>query len=44
MEGFDTHEGYTRDGNVFESIYGNGAHYAPPAKGSEDERVVICLT
>ena len=42
MEDFNAHEGYTRDGNVVESIYGNAAHYAPPAKGAEDERVVIC--
>ena len=38
---FDTHYGYTREGNIFESIYGNGAMYAPRAEGSEDERVVI---
>lgn len=40
---FTEHKAYTRDGNLFESIFGNG--YAPPAqrgKGSEDERVVIC--
>jgi hypothetical protein len=38
---FCCHEAYTRDGNIFESIYGNG--YAPPQKrGTEPERVVIC--
>lgn len=37
---FCCHEAYTREGNIFETIYGNG--YAPPAKRSgEDERVVI---
>ena len=41
MDAFDTHEGYTRDGNIFESIYGSGANYAPQAKDAEDERVVI---
>ena len=38
---FCCHEAYTRDGNIFESIYGNG--YAPPQKrDTEPERVVIC--
>ena len=41
MDGFDTHGGYTRAGNVLEPIYGNGANYAPRAEGTEDERVVI---
>lgn len=40
-DGFDTHGGYTREGNVLEPIYGNGANYAPRAEGTEDERVVI---
>lgn len=40
-DAFDTHEGYTREGNIFESIYGSGANYAPKAKEAEDERVVI---
>ncbi len=39
---FDTHEVYTREGSIFESIFGTGAHMAPPrAQGTEDERVVI---
>lgn len=38
---FDAHGGYTREGNVLEPIYGNGANYAPRAEGTEDERVVI---
>lgn len=40
-DAFDTHEGYTREGSIFESIYGSGANYAPKAKEAEDERVVI---
>ena len=37
---FCCHEAYTREGNIFESIYGTG--YAPPQqRGPEDERVVI---
>lgn len=39
---FDTHEGFTRNGSIFESIYGNSAHTAPRAEGAEDERVLIC--
>lgn len=42
MDAFDTHEGYTRDGGIFESIYGSNASYAPRAVDTEDERVVIC--
>lgn len=38
---FDAHTGYTREGNVLEPIYGNGAKYAPRVEGSEHERVVI---
>ncbi len=38
---FDAHGGYTREGNVLEPIYGNGANYAPRAEGTENERVVI---
>jgi len=38
---FDAHGIYTREGNVLEPIYGNGANYAPRADGAEDERVVI---
>lgn len=41
MDGFDTHTGYTRDGSIFETIYGSAANYAPRATGTEDERVVI---
>lgn len=38
---FETHQAYTREGHIFESIYGNAASYAPRADGTEDERVVI---
>ena len=34
-------ECYTREGNLFEPIYGNTANYAPRAEGTEEERVVI---
>ena len=34
-------ECYTREGNIFEPIYGNAATYAPRAEGTEEERVVI---
>ncbi len=38
---FCCHMAYTREGNIFESIYGNG--YAPPQKReAAPERVVIC--
>lgn len=37
-DNFDAHGGYTREGNVLEPIYGNGANYAP---STGDERVVI---
>ena len=38
---FCCHEAYTRDGNIFETIYGNG--YAPPqSREAIGERVVIC--
>lgn len=40
-DSFDTHAAYTREGNVLEPIYGNGANYAPRAEGTEDERVTI---
>lgn len=39
---FATHGIFTREGNVLEPIYGNGATYAPRAADTEDERVVIC--
>lgn len=38
---FDKHAAYTRDGNIFESIYGNATQYAPRADNADDERVVI---
>ena len=38
---FETNERYTREGDIFESIYGSAANAAPRAKGAEDERVVI---
>ena len=41
-DSFDTHEGYTREGSIFESVYGSRANQAPRAKDTEDERVVIC--
>ncbi len=34
-------ECYTREGDLFEPIYGNTVNYAPRAEGTEDERVVI---
>ena len=40
-EWFDTHQAYTREGHIFESIYGNASQYAPRAEGTEEERVVI---
>ncbi len=37
---FCCHEAYTREGNIFEPVFGNG--YAPPTnRSTEDERVVI---
>lgn len=36
-----THRGYTREGSVFESLFGSTAIYAPRAEEAEDERVVI---
>lgn len=42
ISSFDTHEAYTREGNIFETIYGSGANFTPSAKGEETERVVIC--
>lgn len=38
---FDSYYCYTREGNILEPIYGNGANYAPRAAGTEEERVVI---
>lgn len=42
VNAFDSHEAFTRNGNIFEPLYGNGASYAPRAEGADDERVVIC--
>lgn len=41
MNQFETNYGYTREGNIFESVMGNAASYAPRAEGTEGERVVI---
>ena len=38
---FCCHEAYTREGNIFESIYGNG-YASPQGRNAETERVVIC--
>lgn len=38
---FNRYETYTREGNLFESVYGSAAVSAPRAKDAEDERVVI---
>lgn len=38
---FDSHRGYTREGNILEPIYGNAMPLPPRAEGTEDERVVI---
>lgn len=38
---FDTHEAYTREGNIFETVLGPQGQYAPRAAGREGERVVI---
>ncbi len=38
---FDTHEGYTREGNLFESIYGNASQHTPRTHGTEEQPVVI---
>lgn len=38
---FDSHSGFTREGNILEPIYGNAMPLPPRAEGSEDERVVI---
>lgn len=41
-EGFGTHEVFTRDGDLFECIYGSSAgKTAPRAESAENERVVI---
>ncbi len=41
MDEFQQHEAYTREGNVLESIYGNGANFVPKAEDAADERVTI---
>ena len=38
---FYAHKAFTREGSIFESIYGNSATSAPRAAGTEEERVVI---
>ncbi len=38
---FDRHEGYTREGNLFESIYGNASQHTPRSQGTEEQPVVI---
>ena len=41
-EGFGTHEAFTREGDLFESVYGSSAgNTVPRAEDAEDERVVI---
>lgn len=42
MEHFDTHEGFTREGSIFESVHRSAATKAPQAKDMEDECVMIC--
>lgn len=41
VNSYELHEAFTRDCNLFEPIYGNGANYAPRADGTEEERVVL---
>lgn len=42
IENFDTHEAFTRNCDIFETIYGSSARSsAPRAAGAEDERVVL---
>jgi hypothetical protein len=41
-DSYTNHGAYTREGNVLEPLYGNTAQYAPRAKNTENERVVIC--
>ena len=38
---FETYGTYTRESNVLEPIFGNGANYAPKAEGTEEERAVL---
>lgn len=38
---FDEYEAYTREGGLFEPVYGSSAAPGPKAKDAEDERVVI---
>lgn len=40
MDNFDTHAGYTREGSIFEPIYGTGISSA--RVDDSDERVAIC--
>lgn len=39
---FDTHEGFTRKGDIFESIYGSLTSKAPQANDAKNEQTVIC--
>ncbi len=41
VNAFPLHEGYTREGGIFEPIYGNSSYYGPKAKDAEDERIMI---
>lgn len=38
---FEKHQAYTRDGGLFEPIYGSAAAPGPKSEGAKDERVVI---
>lgn len=38
---FNGHYGFTREGDLFEPIFGSGANRAPRADGSENERITI---
>lgn len=38
---FEKHQAYTRDGGLFEPIYGSAAAPGPRSEGAKDERVVI---
>ncbi len=40
-ESFEKHEAFTREGGLFEPIYGSAAAPGPRASGAEGERVVI---
>lgn len=40
-DSYNSHAGYTREGTLFESIYGNATQHAPRASGTEEQPVVI---